>query len=706
MPKTDNSRPSRKGLTPPRPRTTPRSSLQNHNPELEGKQLVQPKPPAKANPREPLTTLSIPSPLGKTNEVPIHRVHTLVIGSGAAGLNAAVQLHANGVEDIVIVTEGLRMGTSINTGSDKQTYYKLGMYGADPDCPESLARSFFDGGGMHGDLALVEAALSARAFLNLVNLGVRFPTDSSGQFVGYKTDHDPLQRATSVGPYTSREMCRVLIQEVRRRKIRIMENRVVASLLTFQQDGKPRAAGAIAIDTAANAFEVFAADNTIFAVGGPGGLYKTSVYPCIHTGAIGLALMAGAKARSLPESQYGLASTKFRWNVSGAYMQALPRFISTGPADKSDEQEFLRPWFDSVGRMNTAVFLKGYQWPFDPRKIVGGSSIIDVLVYIETVIKKRRVFLDFRSNSDGLDFSTLGEEALTYLRNSETLFGTPLERLKKMNPAAIQVYRDHEIDIEKEPLEIAVCAQHNNGGLAGNRWWESENIKHLFPVGEVNGSHGVYRPGGSALNSGQVAGFRAAEYIANCYSESSLDLAACLAEADAKLDELLSWLDICSKASVDWQTIRESLQSRMTRAGAHVRSIDSLTTAVADAWREWEALKRDGCSGNMTEAIRNRQLCFAHAVYLEATLAAVKSGTGSRGSAVILDAKGISAHRKLSKEWNFAPENPAFRERILETVAYPDGKTENNWVERRPIPESDAWFEKAWALFREGKIYR
>ncbi|MGM0680565.1 MAG: preprotein translocase subunit YajC, partial [Pseudomonadota bacterium] len=32
-----------------------------------------------------------------------------------------------------------------------------------------------------------------------------------------------------------------------------------------------------------------------------------------------------------------------------------------------------------------------------------------------------------------------------------------------------------------------------NGGLAGNIWWESENIRHLFPVGEVNGSHGVYR---------------------------------------------------------------------------------------------------------------------------------------------------------------------------------------------------------------------
>jgi succinate dehydrogenase/fumarate reductase flavoprotein subunit len=117
---------------------------------------------------------------GKNMSVPCHRVHSLVVGSGAAGLNAAVQLHRSGISDVCIVTEGLTMGTSINTGSDKQTYYKLGMYGNQDDSPMALAESFFANGGMHGDLALIEAALSARAFLNLVNLGVGFPSDIYG----------------------------------------------------------------------------------------------------------------------------------------------------------------------------------------------------------------------------------------------------------------------------------------------------------------------------------------------------------------------------------------------------------------------------------------------------------------------------------------------------------------------------------------------
>jgi len=67
----------------------------------------------------------------------------LVIGSGAAGLNAAVQLRNQGIEDVLIVTEGLKMGTSINTGSDKQTYYKTAMCGNDLDAPLAMAKNFF-----------------------------------------------------------------------------------------------------------------------------------------------------------------------------------------------------------------------------------------------------------------------------------------------------------------------------------------------------------------------------------------------------------------------------------------------------------------------------------------------------------------------------------------------------------------------------------
>ena len=255
-------------------------------------------------------------------------------------------------------------------------------------------------------------------------------------------------------------------------------------------------------------------------MGGPGGLYKTSVYPEVHTGAIGLALMAGRQGQSLPESQYGLASIKFRWNVSGTYMQVVPRFISTAADGVSDEREFLREYFDTVGEMNSQVFLKGYQWPFDcAQGRRAARRIVDILVYIETVLKGRRVFLDFRRNPEGFAFEDLSDEAREYLTDPRRCWTRRSSGCEKMNPGAIELYPSTASTSRGEPLEIAVCAQHNNGGLAGNHWWESANVKHLFPVGEVNGSHGVYRPGGSALNSGQVGGFRAAEYIANRYAD-------------------------------------------------------------------------------------------------------------------------------------------------------------------------------------------
>ena len=84
----------------------------------------------------------------------------MVIGSGAAGLNAAVQLRNQGIDYVLIVSEGLKMGTSINTGSDKQTYYKTAMCGHDLDAPLAMAKNFFSPGSMHGDLALSEAAVS------------------------------------------------------------------------------------------------------------------------------------------------------------------------------------------------------------------------------------------------------------------------------------------------------------------------------------------------------------------------------------------------------------------------------------------------------------------------------------------------------------------------------------------------------------------
>ena len=140
----------------------------------------------------------------------LYSFDTLVVGSGCAGFNAADTLWDLGRRSVALLTEGIAMGTSRNTGSDKQTYYKLSLCGDSADSIYQLAQDLFAGGSVNGDTALAEAAGSVRSFMKLVNLGVPFPTNQYGEYVGYRTDHDPRQRATSCGPRSTPKECPAL----------------------------------------------------------------------------------------------------------------------------------------------------------------------------------------------------------------------------------------------------------------------------------------------------------------------------------------------------------------------------------------------------------------------------------------------------------------------------------------------------------------
>src|SRR5699024_10629735 len=78
-------------------------------------------------------------------EIPVYALDALVVGSGCAGFNAADSLYDLGRTDIAIVTEGVQMGTSRNTGSDKQTYYKLSLCGDAADSVQEMAETLFEG---------------------------------------------------------------------------------------------------------------------------------------------------------------------------------------------------------------------------------------------------------------------------------------------------------------------------------------------------------------------------------------------------------------------------------------------------------------------------------------------------------------------------------------------------------------------------------
>lgn len=385
------------------------------------------------------------------------KIENIVIGTGAAGFQAALRLYQNGERDLAILAEDVNAGTSRNTGSDKQTYYKLSLASGDLDSVRTMAEDLFAGQCVDGDQALCEAALSSRSFFRLTELGVPFPCTEYGEFMGYKTDHDRGRRATSAGPYTSKLMTECLERSVKEKNIRIMDQMQVIRLLVKNHE----IYGVLCLDKSEKeeaGYLLIWCRNVILATGGPAGMYHDSVYPVSQLGGSGLAFEAGAAGKNLTEWQFGLASLHPRWNVSGTYMQVLPRFVSTD-GDGGDQREFLMDYFETEEEMLSMVFLKGYQWPFDVNKIFGGSSVIDLLVYQETILKGRKVYLDFTKNPGGgnIPFEKLSQEAYDYLKQAGALSGTPIERLRQMNEPAISYYQDYQVDLCHEKLEVAVC---------------------------------------------------------------------------------------------------------------------------------------------------------------------------------------------------------------------------------------------------------
>ena len=389
----------------------------------------------------------------------------------------------------------------------RQTYYKLSLDGNSPDSPYRMAMDICKAGCTDGEKMYLQAVNSTRCFLRLYDYGVNFPTDEFGGFPGYKTDHDNTVRATSVGPLTSRVMTEKLEKKVLCcNKTELLDNRQVIEILTEDN----RVTGVAVLNTETEQFEVFESDNIICATGAPACIYENSVYPHSQHGMTGVLIRAGVKLCNFTQWQYGIASVDFRWNVSGSFMQVVPRFVSID--ENGTEREFLRDYFDTSADMFDNIFLKGYQWPFSSeRKEL--SSKIDIAVHNE-MQKGRTVYLDYTANPEGFCTDYLCDEAKLYLINNNATGETPIIRLEKLNPKAIDVYARQNIDLYKCKLKIAVCAQHNNGGADTDNNYETD-VKGLYVIGEAAGSFGLARPGGTALNDTQVSGLLAAKHIAS-----------------------------------------------------------------------------------------------------------------------------------------------------------------------------------------------
>jgi succinate dehydrogenase / fumarate reductase, flavoprotein subunit len=649
--------------------------------------------------------------------LPVQRSEALVLGSGAAGLRAAVEMKRRNV-DVVIASQSAFGGTSACSGSDKQTLHTANSAGRGDDF-RALADALAAGGAMDEDTAYVEAVGSVRALASLQFMGLPLPQDRLGGVLRYQTDHDEVGRATSCGPRTSRLMVQVLTREAIHLGIPIFNHTTGVRLLVASGE-KRRVIGALAIApkrrTTENPYGLtaFLSDSVVIATGGPGELYRDSVYPRHCFGSLGLALEAGIEAVNLTESQFGISTPRnnFPWNLSGTYVQCMPYIFSRDT--RGNEHNFLTDYYRTTQELASNIFRKGYQWPFHATRMLDfGSSLLDLAVFRERQAA-RKVFMDFNRNPlpvpGDTEFSLdrLDDDVRAYLANSGALLAEPIDRLRKMNPLSIELYKRYKYDITRDPLEFAINNQHMNGGLAVDTWGAT-NLEGCYAVGESAGTHGVTRPGGAALNAGQVLGARCAENVAARRKPPAKVDVEKLHIEEAVANTLRS---LQANSTLKAVAIQKDVQDRMSDHAAILCNVADVM-AAADAARGLnERIRQEGIAfDGANEALRAlqwRQSAIASEAILTALAFYLERGGGSRGARAVCSPGGDRVPQARSgplESFRFIPERDEDRdEQIYVRLEGDIFVCETRRIRRRDR-DYRPFFERDWPDYLTGAVH-
>ena len=178
-------------------------------------------------------------------DMPVHRCEALVLGSGAAGLRAAVELKRRDIDVVDRHAERIRRHVGLlRLGQADAAHGQQAR--TEATISARMADALGAGGAMDEDAAYVEAVGSPRALASLQFLGLPIPQDRLGAVLRYQTDHDEAGRATSCGPRTSRLMVQVLAREAIRLEVPVI-NGVIGVRILVEPGPPRRVAGLLAM---------------------------------------------------------------------------------------------------------------------------------------------------------------------------------------------------------------------------------------------------------------------------------------------------------------------------------------------------------------------------------------------------------------------------------------------------------------------------
>ena len=391
----------------------------------------------------------------------------LVIGSGIAGLTAAMHLAAQGLA-VHLVTKAMVSETS--------TWHAQGGIAAAVGEADSsdlhLADTIAAGQGLCDEpvvRAVVEEAQSALD--DLTSQGVRFDLTDAGGVDLHREGGHSLPRILHSGDSTGAEVQATLSAAVRSApNVTLFEERFLVDLLTAGE----RCVGALIYDPARHELETFWAGAVVLATGGTGQLFKVTTNPSIATGdGVAAAWRAGADIADLE------------------FVQFHPTALDSDESPKFLISEALR------GEGAQLLDCRG------ERFMVDAHQLAELAPRDVVTREMERVMAECETPNVWLDARHLGAD-----------------RLAESFPMIMERCLEAGFDLATDRIPVAPAAHYMIGGVHVDLDGRS-SLPGLYSSGEVtaSGLHGANRLASNSLLEGLVFSRRIARAIPDDMTE-------------------------------------------------------------------------------------------------------------------------------------------------------------------------------------------
>src|SRR5829696_1797477 len=429
----------------------------------------------------------------------------LIIGGGSAGLRAAIEAH-DATANVIIISRSKR-GDPHTTLARGGINAALGTMDLEDNWTIHAVDTLREGEFI-ADYEKVELLCknAPDAINELVNWGARFHREKDGRLTQRFFGAHTYRRTVFYEDWTGLEIIRVLMEQVNKRKIKVIDDIYITKLLKSNDDGvddddvnggrtlsstappeevvKEEVIGAVGVDTKNKEFVTFESKTLILAAGGYTRVYPVSSSRIFENYGEGIALAYEAGVDLVDMEMVQFHPTGMVWPEKAVGLLATEAIRGEGGNLLNSKGE---------------RFMKNY----DPERMeLGPRDVMARAVYNEIISGRGTehggVWLD-----------------ITHLRK---------EVIQDRLPTMYKQFQELDgIDISKEKMEVGPTAHYSMGGVVVDLKCRTK-IKGLFSVGEVVSQiHGANRLGGNSLLDTIVFGKIACEEAARLAKQGAGD---------------------------------------------------------------------------------------------------------------------------------------------------------------------------------------